>query len=95
MSKTAIPELITGTIALIPTVWLGWITIYLQRGVYELYQLDNTTGGMALKISSATLVFVWALFMLIAVWCYLIVLERVVIWIIRYIRRNWKDKDTL
>ena len=75
MTRTLFPELITGTIALAPTVWLGRLVIVLMNGTMELYGMDNSMGAMSLKVSAATLVFIWALFMLIAVYCYLVIMD--------------------
>ena len=88
MTRTPIPELITGTIALAPVVYFGWMVIVLMNGTMELYGLDNSLGAMSLKVSAATLVFIWALFMLITVYCYLVVMDKGVI----YLYDWWKAR---
>jgi hypothetical protein len=82
MSRTAIPELITGTISLSFFVWLAPTLASLQIGVQDMYGSIPVKSPevISLIISAAMSIIIMALFLLIATYCLLVVAEHVICW---------------
>jgi hypothetical protein len=84
-SETGIPELITGTIALLISGWLFPSALSIQNYVQsESFRstIDITSNEyIGLELTAAILIFAIASFLLIGFYCYMICFEKIAIWV--------------
>lgn len=90
MIKTYIPELITGTIALYMFQWLFGATVQLHEMAQWMIQNDPISAfDQSVLFSSSLGVLVMGLYLLIGVYCYGLVIERIGLWAYqKYLKRS-------
>lgn len=90
-SRTGIPELIVGTIAAIPTIWLLPTSISINTYITLLHEYDPDISSWELaqiQLSYGSTVLAIGAFLLIAVYCYAIVLEKAIFWAYEYRKKK-------
>ena len=81
LPQIPVPELVVGSIAIYIVYHFWAVAVSIQ------YTVNTTTPpDVALMISSAILILILGLYLLLGVYCYLIVLDRVARWIMKELK---------
>jgi hypothetical protein len=95
MTRTYIPELLVGTIAL-------WVFAWLFPSAYAIqqYVMPTAQNDPAMQLAVANGVLLLAIFLLVGVYCYSIIIEQIILHIGKHavsLYSHWKkgQKDTL